>query len=63
MRDAIRTFIAFLVALLFTKIFGEVTAVELAGAQEAIVVIVTSALLAFIGKAMRNAGMTLGKVV
>lgn len=62
-RDAIRTFVAFIVAFAFTKLLGETTAVDLAGAQEAVVVIITSAVLAFAGKAMRNSGMAIGKVV
>jgi hypothetical protein len=62
-RDSIRTFVAFVVAFVFTKLVGETTAIDLAGAQEAVVVIVTSALLAFIGKAFRNKGKALGKVL
>ncbi len=67
LRDAIRTFVAFIVAFLFTKLLGETTAVDLAGAQEAIVVIITSALFAFIGKVMRNKGgegwTSIGKII
>ena len=62
-RDAIRTFVAFAVAFVFTKLLGETTAVDLAGAQEAVVVIITSAVLAFVGKAMRNKEVALGKIV
>jgi hypothetical protein len=42
---------------------GEATAVNLAGAQEAVVVIITSAIFAFIGKSMRNSGLAIGKVM
>jgi hypothetical protein len=62
-RDAIRTFVAFVVAFIATKFLGEATALDLAGAQEAAVVIVTSAILAFVGKVMRNSGMAIGKIV
>jgi hypothetical protein len=37
--------------------------VDLAGAQEAVVVIITSAVLAFAGKAFRNKGSAVGKVI
>jgi uncharacterized membrane protein YccC len=63
MRDALRTFIAFAVAFAFTKILGETGAVDLAGAQEALVVIITSGILAFAGKAFRNKGLAIGKVI
>jgi hypothetical protein len=63
MRDAVRTFVAFVVAFLFAKLIGETTAIDLAGAQEAVVVIITSAILAFAGKAFRNNGVTVGKVI
>jgi len=36
---------------------------ELAGEQEAVVVIITSAVLAFMGKAFRNSGSVVGKVI
>jgi uncharacterized membrane protein YccC len=62
-RDAIRTFVAFIVAFALTKLLGEATAVNLAGAQEAVVVIITSAIFAFIGKSMRNSGLAIGKVM
>jgi hypothetical protein len=62
-RDSFRTFVAFLVAFLFTKIFGEVAAVDLAGAQEAVITIIMSAVFAGLGKLMRNKGVALGKVI
>lgn len=62
-RDSIRTFVAFLVAFAFTKMFGEVAAVDLAGAQEAVITIVMSAVFAGLGKLMRNKGNALGKVI
>jgi len=63
LRDAVRTFVAFIVAFLFAKITAAGLEVDLTGVQEGVVVIITSAILAFVGKAMRNKGMTLGKVV
>lgn len=63
MRDMVRTFVAFVVAFLFVKLGALVPGVDLASAEEAVVVIVTSGVLAFIGKVMRNKGLTLGKVV
>ena len=63
LRDSVRTFVAFIVAFGFVKLGGAIPGVDLAGVEEAVVVIGTSAILAFIGKAMRNAGATLGKVV
>jgi hypothetical protein len=62
-RDAIRTFVAFVVAFALTKLVGEETAMNLQGATEGLVVIVTSAIFAFIGKSMRNSGVALGKVM
>ncbi len=54
MRDAIRTFVAFVVAFGFTWLGGKIPGVELAGMQEGIIVILTSAILAFVGKAFRS---------
>ena len=62
-RDAVRTFVAFLVAFVFVKLGALVPGVDLASAQEAIVVNITSAVLAFAVKAMRGAGVSLGKVI
>ena len=62
MRDAVRTFVAFIVAFVFTKFVGETTAIDLAGAQEAVVVIITSAILAFMGKAFRDNNSLIGKI-
>lgn len=62
-RDAVRTFVAFVVAFAFVKLGALVPGVDLASAQEAIVVIITSGLLAMIGKLMRNKGMSFGKIV
>jgi hypothetical protein len=39
------------------------TAINLQGATEGVVVIITSAIFAFIGKSMRNSGVSLGKVI
>jgi hypothetical protein len=55
-RDAIRTFVAFAVAFAFTKLGGDIPGVDMAGVQEALVVIIMSGILAFMGKAMRNNG-------
>lgn len=63
LRDAVRTFVAFIVAFAFTWLGGKIPGVELAGLQEGIVVIVTSAILAFMGKAFRNNGVAVGKVL
>lgn len=63
LRDIVRTFVAFVVAFAFTKLGGAIPGVDLAGMQEAVIVIVTSAILAFVGKAMRNSGMSLGKII
>jgi hypothetical protein len=63
LRDAVRTFVAFVVAFLFVKLGALVPGVDLASAQEAIVVIVTSGILAMIGKVMRDKGMPFGKIV
>jgi hypothetical protein len=63
MRDMVRTFVAFFVAFLFVKLGGALPGVELAGVQEAVIVILTSALMAFIGKAFRNSGMAIGKIL
>jgi hypothetical protein len=62
-RDAIRTFVAFVVAFALTKLVGEQTALNLQGVTEGMVVIITSAIFAFIGKSMRNSGLGLGKVI
>jgi hypothetical protein len=63
LRDALRTFVAFGVAFVFVKIGGDIPGVDMAGAQEALVVIITSAILAFAGKAFRNNDVTIGKVL
>jgi hypothetical protein len=63
MRDMIRTFVAFFVAFLFVKLGGMVPGVDLAGMQEAVIVIATSGLMAFLGKAMRNNDMAIGKIM
>jgi hypothetical protein len=55
--------VAFGVAFVFVKIGGDVPGVDMAGAQEALVVIITSAILAFAGKAFRNHDVTIGKVL
>jgi len=57
LRDAVRTFVAFVIAFLVVKIFGAEAAAGMSGATEGIIVIVTSAIFAFVGKAMRNQGM------
>lgn len=63
MRDAVRTLIGFIIAFGLVKLFGEDKAAELAGVSEGLVVIITSAILAFVGKAMRNDGMSAGKII
>jgi uncharacterized membrane protein YccC len=71
LRDATRTFVAFVIAFLLTRLVGAETAVDLAGATEGLVVIITSALFAFVGKLMRDkddlvvnpVGKVVGKVV
>lgn len=62
-RDAVRTFVAFVVAFGFVKLGALVPGVDLASAQEAIVVIVTSGILAMVGKVMRNKGLSFGRIV
>lgn len=62
-RDALRTFVAFVVAFAFTKLGGAIPGVELAGVQEAVVVILMSAIMAFAGKAFRNSDMAIGKIM
>jgi len=67
LRDALRTFVAFFVAFGFAKltnVLGDsAQSVDLTGAQEAVVVIIVSAILAFAGKAFRNKGVSVGKVI
>jgi hypothetical protein len=63
LRDAARTFVAFVVAFAFVKLGALVPGVDLASTEEAVVVIITSGLLAMIGKLMRNKGMSFGKIV
>lgn len=63
MRDMIRTFVAFGVAFLFTWIGGKIPGVDLAGMQEAVIVIIVSGVMAFAGKAFRSAGISVGKVM
>ena len=66
-RDAVRTFIAFGVAALLAlaaKKLGIVEgSVDLVGIGEGITVIIMSAVLAFAGKAFRNKGQVIGKVL
>ena len=62
-RDMVRTFVAFVVAFIFVKLGALVPGVDLASTEEAVVVIITSGVLAFVGKAMRNKGISFGKVV
>jgi uncharacterized membrane protein YccC len=63
LRDAVRTFVAFIIAFLLAKLVDAETAVNLAGATEGLVVIVTSAIFAFVGKMLRDKGNVVGKVV
>ena len=63
LRDAIRTFVAFLVAFGFTWLGGKIPGVDLAGMQEGLIVILTSAILAFAGKAFRNKGVSVGEIL
>ena len=63
MRDMVRTFVAFFVAFGFTWIGGKVPGIELAGMQEAVIVILVSAIMAFAGKAFRSNGMAIGRVM
>ena len=63
LRDMVRTFVAFVVAFVFVKLGGAMPGVELAGMQEAVIVIATSALMAFLGKAFRNNDMMIGKIL
>ena len=63
LRDAVRTFVAFGVAFIFVKIGGAIPGIDLAGSQEAVIVIITSAIMAFAGKAFRNKGLSVGKVI
>jgi hypothetical protein len=59
----VRTFVGFGVAFAFVKIGGAVPGIDLAGAQEAVIVIIVSAIMAFCGKAFRSSGMAIGKVM
>ena len=61
MRDMVRTFVAFFVAFGFTWLGGQLPGVELAGMQEAVIVIVVSGIMAFAGKAFRSSDMAIGK--
>ena len=63
LRDAVRTFVGFVVAFLAVKLFGEAGSEHVIGATEGLVVIITSAIFAFVGKAMRNKGLSFGKIV
>ena len=63
MRDAVRTFVAFVVAFGIAWLGGKIPGVDLAGMQEALIVIGTSAILAFAGKAFRNNGKAVGSVL
>jgi hypothetical protein len=63
LRDIVRTFVAFGVAFTFVKIGGAVPGVDMAGMQEAVIVIIVSAVMAFAGKAFRGAGIGVGKVM
>lgn len=67
MRDAIRTFIAFAVAALLAlaaKKLGIVEGdIDLVGVGEGLTVIIFSAIMAFAGKAFRNKGQAIGKVL
>jgi len=63
LRDAVRTFVAFVVAFGFAKLTQTGLDIDLTGAQEGLVVILTSAILAFVGKAMRNHGISFGSIV
>lgn len=63
MRDLVRTFVGFVVAFIFVKIGGAVPGVDLAGAQEAVIVMIVSGIMAFAGKSFRSAGMKIGKVM
>jgi hypothetical protein len=62
-RDIVRTFVGFFVAFAFVKLGGAVPGIDLAGAQEAVIVILVSAVMAFAGKSFRSAGMRVGKVM
>ena len=63
MRDVVRTFVGFGVAFIFVKIGGAVPGVDLVGMQEAVIVIIVSAIMAFAGKSFRGAGIGAGKVM
>ncbi len=62
-RDAVRTLIGFGVFMLVAKVVGDETAVSLSEPVQAMVVMVTSALFAFVGKKLRNSGSVAGEVV
>ena len=53
-RDSVRTTLAFALYWLLTKIVGAEMAESMGGAVEAVVVIITSALFALLGKLSRN---------
>jgi hypothetical protein len=67
LRDALRTLVAFAVAALLAlaaKKLGIIEgSVDLVGIGEGITVVVMSAIMAFAGKAFRNNGVTVGKVI
>ena len=62
-RDAVRTLIGFGAFMLLAKMVGDETATSLSGPVQALVVMVTSALFAFLGKKLRNTGSVAGEVV
>lgn len=63
LRDVVRTSVAFVVAFGFTKLTTLGLNVDLSGLQESLVVIITSAILAYIGKVARDHGFSLGILV
>lgn len=62
-RDAVRTLIGFGLFMLVAKVAGDENAAQMGGAVEAIVVVITSAVFAFVGKKLRNGGNKAGEVV
>jgi hypothetical protein len=67
MRDAVRTIVAFGVAAGLAFAASKMGLVEgqidLAGIGEGITVVIVSAIMAFMGKAFRNNGQAVGKVL
>jgi hypothetical protein len=59
----VRTLIGFIVAFLLAKIVGTEAAASLSEPVQAGVVVVTSALFAWLGKTLRNRDNAVGKVV